>query len=110
MECDGAGQDSFDRSCAQPDLAAEALFTSDLQPSERPDAQAVAAAVTAMLLCYGSDGCADEVATEFGDHPEAAARRMLWAINRLTCLAADRRTACRLAPGAPASAAGASAQ
>jgi len=110
MECDGAGPERLDRNCAQPDLAAEALFTSDLQPSERPDAQAVAAAVTAMLLCHGSDGCADEVAAEFGDHPEAAARRMVWAINRLTCLAADRGNVCRLAPVSPAPATGASAQ
>jgi hypothetical protein len=39
-------------------------------------------------------GCADEVAAEFGDHPEAAARRMSWARSELACIAAtDRVTA-----------------
>ena len=33
------------------------------------------------------DGCADEVATEFGDHPEAATRRMSWARGELAYLA-----------------------
>ena len=58
------------------DLAAEALFVSSLQPSERPNRRAVEQAVTAMILLHGSDGCAAEVATEFGDHPEMAVRRM----------------------------------
>ena len=60
------------------DLAAEALFVSDLQPSQCPTTQAVEQAVTAMLLLHGSDGCAAEVATEFGDHPDAAVCRMRW--------------------------------
>jgi hypothetical protein len=60
------------------DLAAEALFVSDLQPSQCPSRGAVEEAVTAMILRYGSDGCAAGVAAEFGDHPEAAVRRMRW--------------------------------
>lgn len=60
------------------DLAAEALFVSYLQPSECPDRQTVEETVTAMLLRHGSDGCAAGVAAEFGDHPEAAVRRMSW--------------------------------
>jgi hypothetical protein len=60
------------------DLAAEALFVSDLQPSGCPSRGAVEQAVTAMILRYGSDGCAAGVATEFGDHPEAAVCRMRW--------------------------------
>jgi hypothetical protein len=60
------------------DLAAEALFVSYLQPSECPTRGAVEEAVTAMILRYGSDGCAAGVATEFGDHPEGAVRRMRW--------------------------------
>jgi hypothetical protein len=60
------------------DLAAEALFVSYLQPSECPTRRAVEEAVTAMILRYGSDGCAAGVATEFGDHPEAAVCRMRW--------------------------------
>jgi nitrogenase molybdenum-iron protein alpha/beta subunit len=60
------------------DLAAEALFVSSLQPSECPSRQSVEQAVTAMILLHGSDGCAAEVATEFGDHPDVAVRRMHW--------------------------------
>jgi hypothetical protein len=61
------------------DLAAEALFVSDLQPSQHPDVPAVQDAITATLLRHGSDGCAATVATEFGDHPESAVGRMTWA-------------------------------
>ena len=60
------------------DLAAEALFVSDVQPSECPGRVRVEEAVTAMILRYGSDGCAAAVASEFGDHPESAVRRMRW--------------------------------
>jgi hypothetical protein len=66
------------------DLAAEALFVSSLQPSEFPSRKAVERAVTAMLLLHGSDGCAAEVATEFGDHPDMAVRRMHWVQTELT--------------------------
>lgn len=65
------------------ELAAEALFVSHLQPSEHPDQRMVEAAVTAMILRYGSDGCASGVAVEFGDHPEAAVRRMCWVRSEL---------------------------
>ncbi|MET0495198.1 MAG: hypothetical protein ABW000_18915 [Actinoplanes sp.] len=71
---------------AVQDLAAEALFVSDMQPSDCPTQQAIELTVTAMLLCYGSDGCAAELATAFGDHPEAAMRRMSWARSELTCI------------------------
>jgi nitrogenase molybdenum-iron protein alpha/beta subunit len=66
------------------DLAAEALFVSSLQPSECPSRQSVEQAVTAMLLLHGSEGCAAEVATEFGDHPDMAVRRMHWVQDELT--------------------------
>jgi hypothetical protein len=68
------------------DLAAEALFVSSLQPSECPNGRAVEQAVTAMILLHGSDGCAAEVATEFGDHPEMAVRRMHWVHDELAGL------------------------
>jgi hypothetical protein len=71
---------------AEQDLVAEALFVSDVQPSECLTPQAIEQSITAMLLCHGSEGCAADVATEFGDHPEAAARRMVWALRELTCL------------------------
>lgn len=60
------------------DLAAEALFVSDLQPSDCPSRHVVENAVTEMILRHGSDGCAAAVAAEFGDHPESAVRRMGW--------------------------------
>ena len=69
------------------DLVAEALFASELQPSECAGERAIALAVTSMILCYGRDGCAAEVAEEFGDHPEAAVRRMSWARRELAHIA-----------------------
>jgi hypothetical protein len=74
------------------DLAAEALFVSDLQPSESPSRRAVEEAVTTMILRYGSDGCAAGVAVEFGDHPDVASRRMCWVRAELLAkIAAPRR-------------------
>lgn len=60
-------------------LAADALFVSHLQPSENASVEVVQATVTAMILLHGSEGCVAAVAGEFGDHPEAAVRRMIWA-------------------------------
>jgi hypothetical protein len=70
------------------DLAAEALFVSDLQPSECPSRETVEQAVTAMILRLGSEGCAAGVAAEFGDHPESAVRRMSWVRRELDQLSA----------------------
>jgi hypothetical protein len=70
------------------ELAAEALFVSHLQPSENPSRQTLEATVTAMVLRYGSDGCAAGVAAEFGDHPESAVRRMCWVRAQLRRIAA----------------------
>jgi hypothetical protein len=75
------------------DLAAEALFVSTLQPSERPTRQAVEQAVTAMILMHGSDGCAADVAAVFGDHPDIAVRRMNWVHSELTGVVTPRRAA-----------------
>ena len=75
------------------DVAAEALFVSDLQPSQRPSRQMLEETVTAMILRHGSDGCAAVVAAEFGDHPESAVRRMCWAREKVRMVtAAPRRT------------------
>lgn len=74
------------------ELAAEALFVSDLQPSEHPSRHRIEQAVTAMILRHGSDGCAAAVAAEFGDHPEVAVRRMRWVRTELqTVLTTQRR-------------------
>jgi hypothetical protein len=57
---------------------AEALFCSPLQPSDGGGALDVRVLVTAALARLGEAGCAAQVAQEFGDHPELAARRMGW--------------------------------
>ncbi len=73
------------------DLAAEALFASHLQPSQRPSRATVEETVTAMILRHGSDGCAAAVAYEFGDHPETAVRRMGWVRGEIRRMAAEQR-------------------
>ena len=60
-------------------VRAEALFASVLQRSDRPSAGQVRKAVAGAVRAYGGRGCAELVAQEFGDHPEAAAERMRWA-------------------------------
>jgi hypothetical protein len=61
----------------------DALFASPLQPSDGLTAEAVADAIGSTVRRLGSPGCASHVAQEFGDHPEAATRRMRW-IRQLT--------------------------
>ena len=58
---------------------ADALFVSDLQRSGEPSAGQVRLAVAAAIRAFGSRGCAERVAQEFGDHPETSALRMRWA-------------------------------
>jgi hypothetical protein len=58
---------------------AEALFVSVLQRSDRPSPGQVQKAVATAVCAYGGLGCAELVAQEFGDHPEAAVERMRWA-------------------------------
>ena len=55
-----------------------ALFSSALQPSDVPTADMVAAANSHAVQQFGTGGCAGRMAQEFGDHPDAAARRMRW--------------------------------
>ena len=57
----------------------EALFASALQPSDTPDAGMIAAAIRCAIQRFGPGGCTELMAQEFGDHPDAAARRMRWA-------------------------------
>ncbi|GAA4260956.1 hypothetical protein GCM10022255_091670 [Dactylosporangium darangshiense] len=56
----------------------EALFASDLQPSERPGAVEIRAAITRAVSTLTSHGCVARMAQEFGDNPRAAADRMQW--------------------------------
>ena len=56
----------------------QALFCSGLQPSDAPTAGMVAVAISRSVRQFGIGGCAGQMAQEFGDHPDAAARRMRW--------------------------------
>jgi DNA-binding LytR/AlgR family response regulator len=62
------------------EVRAEALFASDLQPSQHPAADQVRRSVLGTLHRYGRKWCAARMAEEFGAHPETAAPRMAWAI------------------------------
>jgi len=64
----------------------EALFASPLQESQHPAPELVRATVDATVNRLGTTGCAAQMATEFGEHPDTALMRMRWA-----------RTACRRA-------------
>jgi hypothetical protein len=59
---------------------AEALFASTLQPSGSPSPDQVRRAVVTTLRRLGVDGCAVQVAGEFGDYPDTAVARMSWAL------------------------------
>jgi hypothetical protein len=58
---------------------ADALFVSALQRSDAPSLGQIRQAIAAAIGTFGCVGCAERVAQEFGDHPEAAAARMRWA-------------------------------
>ncbi|MEU5880388.1 hypothetical protein [Spirillospora sp. NPDC047279] len=62
---------------------AQILFTSPLQASAAPTAEQVRMAVAARLAECGDDcgTCLARVAQEAGDHPEAYAARMRWALD-----------------------------
>jgi hypothetical protein len=81
--------------CTVADMIAEALFVSDLQPSENPAGDTVQQAVTEAILRHGADGCAGLVAVEFGDHPETAVPRMGW-VRRTMATAFPTISSCRL--------------
>ena len=58
---------------------ADALFASAVQRCDEPDCGQVRQAIAAAIRAFGSRGCAERVAQEFGDHPETAVVRMRWA-------------------------------
>ncbi|MEV6923128.1 hypothetical protein AB0M46_01245 [Dactylosporangium sp. NPDC051485] len=64
-------------------VRAEALFVSDVQLSEARDAERVRRAVMASVRRHGPRGCAALVAHEFGEHPDAAVRRMGWVLDAI---------------------------
>lgn len=57
---------------------AEALFVSDLQPSQTPSPEMIETALERVVERYGVEGCAARMASEYGDHSEQAVRRMIW--------------------------------
>jgi hypothetical protein len=57
----------------------EALFVSDLQPSQDLQPQQVRAAILRTIRILGVRECVARVAQEFGDHPDTAVLRMRWA-------------------------------
>jgi hypothetical protein len=83
---------------------AEALFISNLQPSQRPTADQVVAAINSCLHAHGATGCAAATAAEYGDHPDTAPTRMRWALQLCevvgACPAAERSDSTD--PGRPA--------
>jgi hypothetical protein len=60
------------------DAMYEALFVCELQQSDNPTTTMVAEAITRTRQRFGTDGCAGQMAQEFGDHPDAARDRMRW--------------------------------
>ncbi|MEU4236298.1 hypothetical protein [Actinoplanes sp. NPDC026619] len=57
----------------------DALFLSYVQRSQRPSPEIIREAVTDTVDRLGEDRCAELVAQEFGEHPDCALDRMLWA-------------------------------
>ena len=58
--------------------AVRALFVCELQQSDNPTTNMVAEAITRTMQRLGTDGCAGQMAQEFGDHPDTACDRMRW--------------------------------
>jgi hypothetical protein len=75
-------------------VRAQALFASCLQPSEHATPTELARAIRDSLRGHhGAAGCAAVVATEDGDHPDAAAARMRWALAAAAATATTTATA-----------------
>jgi len=60
-------------------LRCEALFASALPQSDLVASIEVRMAIVETLRTLGARGCAEWVAQEYGDYPEAAVARMRWA-------------------------------
>jgi hypothetical protein len=61
------------------DARCEALFASSLQRSDAFTGASVAEGISGAVRRFGTRGCADRMAQEFGDHPQTAPERMRWA-------------------------------
>jgi hypothetical protein len=62
---------------------ADALFSSQVQPSDYPTTVEVHRAVRASLRRHYRLGCAGAVAWEYGEHPYEAQQRMRWVLATL---------------------------
>jgi hypothetical protein len=60
-------------------VRSDALFLSYVQRSQQPSPEIIRAAVTDTVGRLGEARCAELVAQEFGEHPDCAPGRMLWA-------------------------------
>jgi hypothetical protein len=74
---------------------AQILFASPLQASDRPSPEQVRKAIDEGLCACGGDRaqCAAYVAQEAGDHPEAYAARMRWALRTVSLTFQEYATA-----------------
>lgn len=71
-----------------PATQAEAVFVSTLQPSDHPSGNQVITAIGRSLQTYGGvSGCVAAFALEYGEHPEASAKRMHWALSLVAGIA-----------------------
>ncbi|MET7419984.1 hypothetical protein [Dactylosporangium sp. NPDC005555] len=61
------------------EFVAEAVFASDLQPSQDVTPAQVWAAVTTAVTRHGAQGCVEILAAAYGECPETAAPRMRFA-------------------------------
>ncbi len=77
---------------------AGALFVSAVQRSEQPSARQVRQAIAAALRQFGERGCAEQVAREFGEHPDLAGARMRWARQAAATAFGQPRRAPQAAP------------
>src|SRR5688572_5614731 len=72
----------------KPDLTDEdllhALFAAPLERSDGPDAERIVTTIKNMLEWWGTQWCANVVATEYGEHPATAVPRMSWVRELLT--------------------------
>ena len=77
-----------------------ALFASGLRRSGAPTADELTSWINAAVRRFGVAGCVGQMAQEFGDHPEEAARRMRW-IRELISAPSAAASLRRTGPGSP---------
>lgn len=72
-------------------MRAEALFVSELQPSDNPTHTELRAAIVHTIRAKGGySACAALMADEYGRHPVEAADRMRWALAQAATIAGSK--------------------